>query len=223
LVEVETREESRTDDRDDLSPKILEAWVASYPSLSNLVERAFRFAEEIEGQRDPDPILVYCLDRILTMHRFETSSFEVEIGEGMYGDEIGAVSSVFDEEILADVYGLVHMGNGDRVRYCLTRENEKVLDRLGGCDFEIREVPTKSIFIPNRYHVENLDQARVAAYRERETDLPQFSAEGRGDFPMGIIDFPQCLVDAEMTLVDGYHRFVAWGDSPIITVIAAKS
>jgi hypothetical protein len=191
--------------------RIIRVWVERPPTPAHLSRLALQVAREIAGggKASPDPILAYCVDRLLSSYRLDPADFEVAIVNGYYGEETGAVTCRRDDEIVEEIGRLAILSPADQVRFTLVSEYGLVLERLEGCSFEVKEIPTSSVFIPNRdYYVGRVDRGRVDLYRER--------AEWK-DF----LHFPQCLVGEDMSLVDGYHRLLAWGKRKNITVIAA--
>jgi hypothetical protein len=172
-------------------------------------------AEYLVGETDP--ILLYCVDRLLVASRIhEDWNWYVDIGGSYYGDEIDGVRLEGTTEInkrLAHLYSLD--SDSERIKYVLIEEYGYLLDTLKDLEFSLEEMRREDIRIANTSM-----QKRITG------DLGPYLKEtwNKGKRVSGFsYTGPVCVVrensNGEMVLVDGYHRYSASEKREINTAI----
>lgn len=155
-----------------------------------------------------DPIKIYCIDRLLSIHKvYETGHWEHDARPDYYGEtmvkvEIGpGIQRVLKEDILK-LYGKT---SKECIEVVLKGEYGFVLDELiPASSYSIIKCARENIKLPNKTYAKRLERKAVDAYQKRELPLGIFRRVG-----------DKCEV------IDGYHRTTAFleGESKSALII----
>lgn len=142
-----------------------------------------------------NPVMRYCLWRLLVVSKIDSDSFAVITTSGYYGEEIEGVY-LEDEKLIKGINTLCSADKvSEAMEYVLSLEYGEVLPRLEDQTWVIKTVPLSCINLPTtRPHVLDEVLANIKYY------------EQGGDMPIGLC-LPNGILSGRYNLVDGYHRY----------------
>ncbi len=153
----------------------------------------------------PDDIFVYCVDRLLVLKKvYETSSFDVNIGGGYYGEEIRdiKIESSITRALDNDISQLMKLSDSDKIYFILEKEYGFVLDTIKECSFKFDHISQSDIVIPNADYSRKISKDEVEVYQSYPGPIGVFRRDSK-----------------KYLLVDGYHRYLANKDKVSLPAI----
>lgn len=165
----------------------------------DIVAFAKNVCENIE-----DEFTRYCVERVIVHSPArDRENWEVKVCGGYYGEEVDGVNLPwpYRGEVEGAIAGVVGaLTNKTKLMLALNAEYGYVLPALEPLDhFEIMEVPTAAVRVPQTDHYKRLDRGIVKMY------------EGyQGIVGVGIMERERNTIlgyPFSVRLIDGYHRF----------------
>ena len=133
----------------------------------------------------------YIIDRIARVHKlWDGDNFEVELWNGLYGDEVGGISletNTFKE--LENVFDL--NDNSKRIEYILKLEYGYLLPELEGKTYKVETIKKEDIIFGSVGHYKKLDGSNLDHYSDNKYNGIRGLVIPVGD---------------KYRLIDGYHR-----------------
>jgi hypothetical protein len=168
-------------------------------------------SEIVRNAKITDPILSYCIDRIVQLGGLtDTSQWAVLISGGYYGEETHGVKLNEDikNHIASDLLFLNSCSDRQRIEFVLTKEYGFVLPSVAECKtWEVKTIKKIDLILPNQdrlFYVRKMDSNLIASYREYPYARGVAIKDG-----------------AKYRLVDGYHRTSAESGDDITLVLGS--
>ncbi len=143
-----------------------------------------------------EPVMSYCIERLVRLAGFNEDAFEVNVSRGYYGEEIDSVSLPEMEltALIQRLSSLLELNDEQKIKFVLQAEYGHLLEKLNiPFDVQVITVETEKVRLPNQDYYRKVDNEQLNLY---DKEYP--GARG------------VCLLkDGEYHLIDGYHRMVA--------------
>ena len=154
-----------------------------------------------------DPILLYCIERLLVSQRIYDHDFwYIGVSGGYYGEEVDSITLESVTEINKKLKQLESLKTTtERIRMVLTEEYGYLLNSIKDLEFETREVNRYDIKIPNDSYHGKIGNKSYEMYNDYQSI---YIYQGF----MGVVREDD---DGNLILVDGYHRYAASGNPSI--------
>jgi len=148
--------------------------------------------------------IIYCIDRILRNMGINSDSFEADIGQGYYGEEIQGINLDYniENDLRKHVMALLNMDITECVKYILKLEYGYLLPRIENSTFKLETISRKEIIVPNRDYYFKIDKSMQSVYKNW--------------------NLPVCVLDENYGIIDGYHRYLMSENKKKILVIKAE-
>lgn len=146
----------------------------------------------------------YFLDRIFSIAKVDTNSFEVEVEGGYYGQETGAITLHCDFSLLNDRI-TPYTSDIELVKLALEFEYDSLLPIVKkSTSASIKEIDRSLIIAGSKSQIE---MVKKTSYPERYKNY---------DYPIGV-----CVMNAKRKyrLIDGYHRYAASFEKKMVKVV----
>lgn len=150
----------------------------------------------------------YCIYRILVTNRvFDAGSWEPTWEHNYYGEEVSSIDLIPYRKVNEEIEKVVSMENlSDKIKFVLTLEYGRVLERLQDLDFTIVMANRDDIVLGQTNHQTTVGLKNLDFYSDRKYDLPRGVAYSDG---------------TKWRIVDGYHR-ISQTKLEKIPIIGAK-
>jgi len=154
-----------------------------------------------------DNITEYCIERLLKNYNLSNPSlYDVDYGNGYYGEEIKGVFINIYEELVKDIYSIIYDKPINSVKFVLEKEYGHLIDVVKNSnDCWIEEVYIKDLIISNPDHYVKLNKKIIDIYKNYK-------------LPIGIY----VKSDNKYRIIDGYHRYKANVDKEMCKIIVIE-
>jgi hypothetical protein len=135
-------------------------------------------------------ILTYCIDRLCRINKvYDPNSFQLEIREGYYGQEINSITFNNFSKIESEIKELGSLNHSNQILYVLNLEYGHLLPGLRDLTFSIKTVNSSDCIVPNETYIKKVKGGLYNIEHE---------------FPLGVY-----IKNGKFyRLLDGYHRYV---------------
>ena len=145
----------------------------------------------------------YCINRILSKYKvWESDSYDINVDNGYYGQEISSVELSSFDEILDHCLIVVSMGSvNDKIRYVLNLE-------YGFVNFESND------FVPIL-----LDRSKIDKKSIKKNHLKSVLSEDLSHYNDDVYYLPRGIVRKvgnNYSIIDGYHRIFSTSQNDIL-------
>lgn len=125
--------------------------------LKNYIVSSLKNEKSLKDTID-DPFTVYCIERLMVIHKmYDMENYEVGVSGGYYGEEIGDVTFYNFHAFHQDLSHLVHLNsNKGKMEFILMKEYGKILEKLKDVDWTIENIKLSEIETPNEQYANKL-------------------------------------------------------------------
>lgn len=169
-------------------------------------------SKEVWEQADPDPILRYCIDRIITKSElWDSEKWTTSVSQGYYGQELDGVEFTGTTEVNREIDRIWDLNSTQKIQAVLEKEYGYLIDRVKNATCaQIRNVKSSVLNFPNQEYSKKLEIEIVESYANS-------MKKGQYGLPIGIF----YEVGNKYNVIDGYHRLMAatlvWQNDPTKT------
>lgn len=150
---------------------------------------------------NPSKVEKYCIDRLMRIYKtWDTNLYNATVVAGYYGEEIGEITFLKNQELLNSIIDIFTMVNDlERVKAVLNKEYKFLLDVVKNANsLKIEQIYLNKIVFNEDY-----------LSRLKNEDYPKYIME---KVPCGILTKNN---DGTYRLIDGYHRYLEMLDTKI--------